>query len=141
MARPRQKVLTDREAQIMAVLWDIEPATAEQVRRELADPPHDSSVRTILRILEDKGLITHRREGKAYLYATKVPRKQLQLSAARSLLERLFDGSARELVLCLLEQKELTDQDMDAALKAIHELKRQERRSQPDQRPKRRSTH
>ena len=55
MPRPAAEVLTEREAQIMAILWDLKEATADEVRHGLSGKPHDSTVRTLLRILKAKG--------------------------------------------------------------------------------------
>ena len=115
MARPSSDILTDRESQIMDVLWSAGEATAERVRESLAGQPHDSTVRTLLRILKDKGYV--RLVGRQpVIYRPVVSRRKVQRKATRSLLERFFGGSANELVLRLLEDEELTPQQL-AALK------------------------
>ena len=77
MPRPPSDFLTEREAQIMEVLWSQGDATAESVRQALPDEPHDSTVRTLLRILRDKGYVrvTGRQPAK---YQPRVSRKQAQ---------------------------------------------------------------
>lgn len=92
----------------MDVLWERAPATAEQVRAALPDEPHDSTVRTLLRVLESKGYVEHETRGKAYHYRSTVPRRRAQSAGVRSFLERLFGGSAESLVLHLLEDEVLT---------------------------------
>ena len=57
MVRPQSEVLTEREAQIMEILWQTGDCTAEAVREALPDHPHDSTVRTMLRVLKDKGYV------------------------------------------------------------------------------------
>lgn len=113
MARPRSESLTKRESQIMEVLWSGEPQTAEQVRAALPDDPHDSSVRTLLRILEAKGYVAHETRGKAYLYRPAVPREKAQRRAIRGILTHLFGGSAESLVLRLLEDEQITPDQLD----------------------------
>lgn len=113
MARPRSESLTKRESQIMEVLWSGAPQTAEQVRAALPDDPHDSSVRTLLRILEAKGYVTHEARGKAYLYRAAVPREKAQRRAIRGMLAHLFGGSAESLVLRLLEDEQITPDQLD----------------------------
>ncbi len=121
MVRPRSETLTRREMQIMSALWNHGEATAERVRRDLANGLHDSTVRTLLRVLESKGYVRHRIEGRAYLYSPTVERGQVERGAIRTLLKRFFDGSAETLVLRLIEDDHLTPEQLE-------ELKRTMRR-------------
>jgi BlaI family transcriptional regulator, penicillinase repressor len=108
MPRPTTSTLTPREAEIMQILWDKGPASADAIRTALADGAHDSSVRTILRILEQKGYAAHKAVGKAYVYFPCMQRRRAQTTALRDLLGRFFGGSARSLILRLMEERELT---------------------------------
>jgi hypothetical protein len=84
MARPPSEILTGREAQVMEAVWRLGDATAEQVREALPEPLHDSSVRTLLRILESKGYLRHEARGKAYVYSARVGRaKKVARKVAR----------------------------------------------------------
>lgn len=112
MPRPTTDVLTPRESQIMECLWSAGSATAEQIRELLADAPHDSSVRTLLRVLEEKGYVRHSLRGKAYVYSPAVPRTSAQSQATSSLLKRLFQGSAASLVLRLLEDEQISPEEL-----------------------------
>lgn len=112
MARPSSEILTEREAQIMDVLWARAEATAEQVREALPDDPHDSTVRTLLRVLESKGYVEHESRGKAFVYRASVPRDKAQRHAVRSLLTRFFGGSAEDLVLRLIEDERITPEQL-----------------------------
>jgi len=107
MARKTSELLTDREAQIMEILWSLGAATAEQVRAELPDEPHDSTVRTLLRVLKEKNYVRVTGRQPA-VFVPAVPRSDVQQSAARSLLDRFFGGSADQLVQRLLEDEQLT---------------------------------
>ena len=111
MPRPASELLTDREAQIMEILWSRGRATAEEVRAALADEPHDSTVRTLLRVLKEKGYVKIAGRQPA-VYEPMVPQADVQQSAARSLLNRFFGGSADELVLRLLEDEHLTAEQL-----------------------------
>jgi predicted transcriptional regulator len=115
MTRRRSEALTEREAQIMNVVWRETEATAEQVRAALPDAPHDSTVRTLLRVLETKGYLTHEVRGKVYVYRAAVAQRKAQQNALRSVLARFFSGSAEDLVLRLIEDERLTP-DQIAAL-------------------------
>jgi BlaI family penicillinase repressor len=113
MARPTAATLTGREAQVMDAVWRLGEATADQVRAALPQPLHDSSVRTILRVLEAKGYLRHEVCGKAYVYAAKVGRAKAQGRALRDLLARFFGGSAEDLVLRLIDEERLTPEQLD----------------------------
>jgi predicted transcriptional regulator len=112
-------MLTEREAQIMDVLWSRQAATADDVREVLPGEPHDSTVRTLLRILETKGFVKHEVQGKSFLYRAAVARERAQSSALRNFLGRLFRGSAEDLVLRLIEDEVLTPDQLDEIKKSI----------------------
>ncbi len=113
MVRRNSDPLTEREAQIMDVVWRFSEVTAEQVRERLPGSPHDSTVRTLLRILETKGYLTHQTKGKAYVYRAAVGRQKAQRLAVRSMLTRFFAGSAENLVLRLIEDEQLSQEQLD----------------------------
>ncbi len=113
MARRNSDPLTEREAQIMDVVWRLGEVTAEQVREGLPGSPHDSTVRTLMRVLETKGYLTHQTKGKAYVYRAAVGRRKAQRLAVRSMLTRFFAGSAENLVLRLIEDEQLSQEQLD----------------------------
>jgi BlaI family penicillinase repressor len=123
MARTPSEFLTDREAQIMDILWSQGEATAETVRQLLADEPHDSTVRTLLRVLKEKRYVRviGRQPAK---YRPRISREQAQSKAARSLLSRLFGGAADTLVLRLLEDKEISHEQIDQLRKKFQARER-----------------
>lgn len=112
MARNPSDFLTEREAQIMDILWAQGEVTAEVVRQFLPDEPHDSTVRTLLRVLKDKGYVdvVSRQPAK---FKPLVSREQAQSKAARSLLARLFGGAADALVQRLIEDEEISHQQIE----------------------------
>ncbi len=114
-----QKMLTHRESQIMAVLWNRGEAIADEIRRELADEPHDSTVRTMLRVLEAKGYVKHVKRGKAFVYRPAVKQAKAQRQAILRLIKQFFGGSPKALVMRLLEDEQITQEQLD-------ELRRQE---------------
>lgn len=109
--------LTDREAEIMDRLWDLGAATAEQIRAGLPGEPHDSTVRTMLRILEEKGFVGHRRDGRSFVYEPLVPREKVQRKTLGHIIRQLFSGSPHDLVLRLLEDEQLSSADLRELLK------------------------
>ena len=125
MARPSAKVLTDREVQLMNVLWTKGPSTAEAVREALKDRPHDSTVRTLLRILKSKGYVRVLGQQPA-VYEAAVGRSDVQIKATRSLLTRFFGGSVEALVMRLVEDEELTVEQLAQLRKSLSRRKRKE---------------
>jgi predicted transcriptional regulator len=113
MARRASGSLTEREAQIMDIVWRLGEATAEQVREAMPGRPHDSTVRTLMRVLESKGYLAHEPRGKAYVYRAKVARRKAQGLVLRSVLARFFAGSAEDLVLRLIEDEHLSPAQLD----------------------------
>jgi predicted transcriptional regulator len=95
--RPAEQ-LSRRERQIMDVIYRRGQASAAEVLAELPDPPGKTAVRTLLRILEDKGHLTHRQEGLTYVYVPSRPRDQAGRSALRRVLQTFFDGSLEKAV-------------------------------------------
>ncbi len=118
-ARKTRATLTPRESQIMAVLWQRGEAMADEIRRELADEPHDSTVRTMLRVLEGKGYVKHVKRGKAFVYRPTVRQAKAQQQAILRLVKQFFGGSPEALVLRLLEDEQITPEQLD-------ELRRQD---------------
>ena len=112
MGRPRSESLTQREAEIMEVLWTNGPSTADEIREALPDDPHDSSVRTKLRVLEEKGHVRHDLVGRAYVYRAAVRRSSMERKAVRGLLQRFFSGSGKGLLLRLIEDKHITPEQL-----------------------------
>jgi BlaI family transcriptional regulator, penicillinase repressor len=107
-------VFTERELDIMTVLWEHGSATANEVRAKLTDDLAYNTVLTMLRILEEKGFVRHLQEGRAFRYLPKVTRKAAKASALRRLVHTLFDGQARLLATELVNDRSLTPQDLKA---------------------------
>jgi predicted transcriptional regulator len=128
MAKISTEMLTEREAQIMNVLWTLGEAAADEIRTALPGKPHDSTVRTLLRILETKGYVVHDIRGKSYVYRPAIERARAQRSALRNFLGRLFDGSAEDLVLRLIEDEVLTPAQLKQIRESAHSRRATRRR-------------
>src|SRR5438132_7646148 len=98
MAGPVDDRLSRRERQIMDIVYRRGAATAADVLAELDDPPSNTAVRTLLRILEEKGHLKHRQEGLKYVYHPTRPRGHAGRSALRRVLQTFFDGSLEKAV-------------------------------------------
>jgi predicted transcriptional regulator len=130
MGSRRDRALTRRERQIMDILYRRGRATAAEVMDALTGDPNYSTVRTQLRVLEDKGQVRHEEEGLRYVYSPAVPRRTARKSALRHLVDTFFDGSAEQVVGALLggEGARVTDEELariaDLVAKAKKETKR-----------------
>ncbi len=100
--------LTDREADVMQVLWDRGPSVVAEVRGQLADPLAYTTVLTVLRTLEAKGYVGHDEEGRGHRYFAAVKQQLARKSALRHLTDKLFNGSSELLLAHMVSDKKLT---------------------------------
>jgi BlaI family transcriptional regulator, penicillinase repressor len=103
---------TDRELDVMSVLWDAESATVAEVRERLADDLAYTTVLTVLRTLEQKGYVGHTGEGRAHRYHPLVNRAAAGRSAVSRLVDKVFDGSPELLLTQLVSDKNLSDEEL-----------------------------
>ena len=121
--------LTKRERQIMDALNRLGRATAGEIRRELAGSPSDSTVRTQLRVLEEKGHVRHEEHGLRYVYLPRVPRHAMRQSALKHLVDTFFEGSAGKAVAALLGKEgfKISAEELDRISKLIEDAKKEDR--------------
>jgi predicted transcriptional regulator len=103
MSKETNTHLSRREREIMDVIYRSGRATAAEVLDQLADPPSYSTVRALLRVLEEKGHLRHEEDGPRYVFVPTVPRERARASALRQLLHTFFDGSTEQAVAALLD--------------------------------------
>ena len=119
---------TGRELDILKVLWERGPCTVREVYKDLARGPDEdlayNTVQTLLRLMEDKGLVTHEVQGRAFVYSSRYTRDD---SAAR-FLDRVFDGAAGELVQSLLRTEKITPEELERLQALITEARRNTRK-------------
>jgi predicted transcriptional regulator len=117
--------LTRRERQIMDILYRRGRATAAAVMADLPGKPNSSTVRTQLRVLEDKGYVRHDEEGLRYVYMPAVPRHAARKSALRHLVDTFFDGSAEKVVTALVggEGARLSDDELNRIAEVIEKAR------------------
>jgi predicted transcriptional regulator len=106
MASPQPSALSRRERQIMDIVYRRRRATAADIHHQLPDPPCAAAVRTLLRILEDKGQLRHDKDGPRHVYYPATPHAVAQRSAVRHLLGTFFQGSRAAAVAALLDDSE-----------------------------------
>lgn len=123
MPRRREFTLTDHELRLMNVLWDCESATVGEVVAGLEPPPLAyTTVLTTLRTLEDKGYVAHEKRSRAFVYRPLVRREDAATSLLDTLLDRFFGNKPGVLALALLDDKRLSEKDIDR-LKRVLERK------------------
>lgn len=129
MAKGKLSDLSRRERQIMDVVYQLGKASVAQVLSGIPDPPSNSAVRTMLRLLEDKGLLKHTRDGPRYLYRATVSRSRACQSAIKRLLRTFFDGSTEIAVATMLdmESSRLSSEKLDRLAKLIERARREGR--------------
>lgn len=121
--------LGSREREIMDIVHRLGSASVADVRKALANPPTYSAVRGMLRLLEEKGHVTHHAEGLKYLYTATVSRSTARRSALRHVVRTFFGGSVSEAAASLLELSDTPLSEADAArLAAIIRAARKEGR-------------
>jgi predicted transcriptional regulator len=125
----RSQQLSRRERQIMDVLYANGPATTAEVLQRLPEPPSYSAVRALLRILEEKGHVTHDEDGPRYVYRPIVERDATRRGALEHLIRTFFDGSPASAAAALLESADgrLEDADLERLSRLIDETRKEGR--------------
>ncbi len=115
MSKTGHAVLTKRERQIMDLLYRLGRATATEIREGLSGSASDSTVRTQLRVLEEKGHVRHEEHGLRFVYLPTVPKHAARKSALKHLVDTFFDGSHAKVVTTLLgsDAARLSDEELD----------------------------
>ena len=126
MNNPFRKPLSRRETQIMDVIFQLGEATAADIVERLPDPPSYSSIRALLVILEEKGHLTHHKEGARYIYNPTLSADKAKQSALSHLVKTFFSGSPQQVVATLLSTNDLSPEDLDELAKLIEEARKDE---------------
>ena len=121
--------LSRRERQIMNVVHRLGRATAAEVLEQLPDPPSYSAVRAMLRILEEKGQLSHEQDGPRYVYSPTVSVDRAGRTALRDVVSTFFAGSAEEAVATLIDMSErkLTSEELDRLAGMIERVRQEGR--------------
>ncbi|MFN8571903.1 MAG: BlaI/MecI/CopY family transcriptional regulator [Gemmatimonadaceae bacterium] len=121
--------LSRREREIMEIVYRAGRVTANDVLEQLADPPSYSAVRAMLRILEEKGHLTHTADGPRYVYAPVVSHSAARDSALSQVIGTFFEGSTSAAVAALLDMNRdrLSQHELDEIERAIDRARQEER--------------
>lgn len=122
--------LSGRQLAIMRVLWDCEEATVAEVQQslKLERPLAYSTVATVLSRMEQKGLLTHRSEGRVFYYQAAVSEDGIGKSMVGELVDRIFSGSPSELVSHLLESGQVDADELDRIKRLVRRHESQNRK-------------
>jgi BlaI family penicillinase repressor len=112
---------TDRELDVMAVLWECGSATVREVQERLEPDLAYTTVLTVLRTLEAKGHVAHELEGRAHRYHATVARDAAGASALRRLVSKVFEGSPEALLTQLVSDEELSEEDLRRLRRTLDE--------------------
>jgi predicted transcriptional regulator len=116
---------TDRELDVMGVLWDLGGASVAEVRDRLQDDLAYTTVLTVLRTLEEKGYVGHTEAGKAYRYHPLVERRDAGTSVLRRITRKLFKDSPELLLTQLVSDRGLSDDELRRMSKLLEDRLRE----------------
>jgi BlaI family transcriptional regulator, penicillinase repressor len=119
--REREAIFTERELDVMDILWRRGSGTVGEVQEQLSDSLAYTTVLTILRTLEEKGFVGHEPEGRAYRYHPLVEREQAQESHVQRLLRKLFSGSPELLMTQLVADRDIPRDELERLRKLLDE--------------------
>jgi BlaI family transcriptional regulator, penicillinase repressor len=126
MSTPLLTALTRRERHIMDILFRLGKATADEVMQELSGEPSYSTVRTQLRVLEQKGHVRHEESGRRFVYMPVMRRQTVRKSALRHVVDTFFDGSVEKVVAALLggEAARVPDEELKRILEMVEKARK-----------------
>lgn len=107
------KKLTEREEELMTILWDNGPLFVREIIDRMPEPkPHFNTVSTFVRLLESKGFVTHSKFGGSYRYEAAMSKDEFSRSTLRDVVDRYFGSSIRASVSALVSDENLSDDEI-----------------------------
>ena len=124
-----QKNLSRRERQIMDIIYELNEATVTQVLDRIPNPPSYSTVRALLRVLEEKGHLIHKQTGPCYIYFPTLSREKARQNALKHLMKTFFDDSTEDVVAALLNisEENLSKQEYQRITELIKKARKEGR--------------
>jgi BlaI family transcriptional regulator, penicillinase repressor len=118
--------LTELENEVMAAVWETGPSSVESVHQAVSPKRRikETTVRTLLRRLEQKGYLRHEAKGRAYIYRAVEPARSLAARAVRQIIDRLCRGSVEELVSGLVDAEVLSKGELDRLAEAVRKKRK-----------------
>lgn len=120
------KELSKRERQIMDVVFQMGRGSAAEIQAQLPDAPSNSTVRTLLRILEEKGQLQHETKGKSFVYFPTITREKARKTALGDVIKTFFSGSVEKTVATLIDMsgEDLSDEKLDTLADMIESARK-----------------
>ena len=116
------KQLTKAEEEVMQLLWLLKEANVASIIDEMPEPkPAYNTISTIVRILENKQFVSHRKEGKGYIYFPKVKKEEYSNQSLNKLVNNYFNGSFKNMVSFFVKKNDLDVKDLEKILKDMDE--------------------
>lgn len=121
--------LTELENRVMTAIWNAGPSSVEAVHQTVSrhHKLKETSVRTLLRRLEQKGYLRHKAHGRAYIYTAVEPARGLAARAVRQIIDRLCHGSVEELVTGMVDSNVLSSRDLDELARFVETRRREQK--------------
>lgn len=122
--RPASATLTPQELELMKIIWQKGPVTVRDVFETLLEQRKIAytTVMTMMRVLERKGYVKAKREGRAFVYWPARPERQVLRSMVREFVDRVFNGSAKPLLVHLMEDRRLSPKELEELERLIREV-------------------
>ena len=119
------KALSDREQEVMNVIWEVRNCCVDDVLQRLPEPkPAYNTVQTFMKILEEKGFLAHKRDGKKFIFYPLIEKPEYNRWYLKHMKDNLFGGSAKSLLNTFIRDTELTDSDIQELQLLLAQLKR-----------------
>ena len=127
MAKQAMSDLSRRERQIMDIIYKTGEATAADVQKAMPDAPSYSTVRALLRVLEEKGVLKHREQGPRYVFLPVIARDKAKASALKHLMQTFFDNSTESVVAALMDMRgsDITDEEYERLSRMIEQARKE----------------
>ena len=118
------KALSDREQEVMNVIWEVRNCCVDDVLQQLPEPkPAYTTVQTFMKILEEKEFLAHKRDGKKFIYYPLIEKPEYNRWSLKHMKDNLFGGSAKSLLNTFIRDTDLTDSDIQELQSLLAELK------------------
>ena len=119
------KALSEREQEVMNVIWEVRNCCVDDVLQRLPEPkPAYNTVQTFMKILEEKGFLAHKREGKKFIFYPIIEKPEYTRWSLKHMKDNLFGGSAKSLLNTFIRDNTLSDTDINDLVLLLEELKK-----------------
>ncbi len=124
LVKKTMKQLTKAEEEVMQWLWQLEEANVASIIDKMPEPkPAYNTISTIIRILENKEFVSHRKEGKGYIYFPRVKKEEYSNQSLNKLMDNYFNGSFRNMVSFFVKKNDMDVKDLEKILKELDKEK------------------